>query len=266
MYKNVLQVLISTVSKSDVGFIKPIYKFHKDLPPTIVINQFNEIEVSNNEYENLEIVNSQTKGLSNSRNEALLHANAGIVVFTDDDVCFPNNAFQIVEKYHQTFQEYDIIIFKAATFANEPFRHYPDQIKQLNIKECAFVCSIEMTAKLESLKRTSLSFDGRFGLGSKFTSNEEWIFLSDAIKKGLKVLFVPEYIVQHEAYSSGTVYDRCKIQATGASLLRVYPSVGWIRLLAMMRHVPKMNLKNISKIQFVKYLFQGAYLYYRSSK
>ena len=62
---------------------------------------------------------------------------------------------------------------------------------------------MELVFKRESLTDTNLQFDENFGLGAKFFMGEEAIFVSDGIKKGLKIGFIPEKLLSHSQPSTG---------------------------------------------------------------
>jgi hypothetical protein len=56
---------------------------------------------------------------------------------------------------------------------------------------------------MKSIKSKGVLFDENFGLGSKFYMGEEAIFVSDAIKTGLNIGFVPKTILVHSDLSTG---------------------------------------------------------------
>ncbi len=84
------------------------------------------------------------------------------------------------------------------------------------------VVSFGITFRRESVKEAGVVFDERFGLGAKYVSGEENIFLKDCLNAGLKVIHVDEAIVQHEHESSGWVWDEVQVRTKVAVIWRLY--------------------------------------------
>lgn len=164
------------------------------------------------------------KGLSKSRNNALSHSCSTIGLICDDDVKYKPAYFETIKMYHQNYPDFDIIIFKIRTLNGEPdYRDY-----QLEIKEEKYIpnaSSIEISFKLKKIKSFRIKFDERFGAGNKFLiGSEERIFLHDCLKAGLKILYVPEYIVEHPFESTAksiSTYDNRRIRVTGGLDARI---------------------------------------------
>ena len=56
------------------------------------------------------------------------------------------------------------------------------------------IISCEISFKRTSIINNNLKFDENYGSGTKFNRGEEQIFLYEALKKGLKVLFINKQI------------------------------------------------------------------------
>jgi uncharacterized membrane protein len=166
----------------------------------------------------------QGKGLSKSRNNALSQSSAFVGLISDDDVKYKQSYFDTIVKYHQSYPNYDVIIFKIRTLEGEP--EYKDY--QLEIKEEKYIpraSSIEISFKLKKINGFKIRFDERFGAGKKFLiGSEERIFLHDCLKAGLKILYVPEYIVEHPYESTAKTlskYDNRRIRVIGGFDARI---------------------------------------------
>jgi hypothetical protein len=72
--------------------------------------------------------------------------------------------------------------------------------------------------------RAGISFDLTFGLGAKYPTGEEIIFLIDAYRAGLDIRFMPVPIVIHPKESSGSnLYKNDPlIKAKGAMFARIF--------------------------------------------
>jgi len=189
----------------------------------VVLNQGRKVD----DCIDLESLQLDSVGLSKSRNRALQHAlaeNVEVMLITDNDTSFHSEVIEILSKTFRDHPEADVICFKATTTDGDDFkRNYKNSVCDLDLYSSASVSSIEIAIRVKSLKGTKLTFDESFGLGSDYPSGEEYIFLTDAIKDGLKVVFVPEVIVSHPLESSGKDYDNSLLlKAKGAMLARVF--------------------------------------------
>src|SRR5699024_517025 len=93
--------------------------------------------------------------------------------------------------------------------------------QEIIMKERLFaVSTLEIVYNIEKINNLGVCFDERFGLGNELLiGSEETIFLEDCLKKNARVLYVPEYIVEHphDSYiKSIPKYDKRKNWVTGA--------------------------------------------------
>ncbi len=204
------------------------------------------------------IIPLPTKGLSLSRNTGLYAAISDYVLICDDDGVFEKNLFEILRNAIQKFPDAEIFSFQTKTPDGLPYKKYPPTSYQHSKRSAAKVSSIEILIKRSWLLQTKLKFDERFGLGSNFPTGEEFIFLSEAINSGAKVLFIPEYIVTHAAHSSGKHFTDTLIKSKGALFARTY---GWkypfVNLIFALKKYD--HYKNeVSFFKFLKLIFAGS--------
>lgn len=222
-----VDILISTYG-SGINFVPYILLEERDDVKYIVSHQYG-IE-SNllipNSLTRKDIIVSQIsgKGLTKSRNNAINLSQSFIGIFSDDDVKYTNLYIDTIIRYHKKYKDFDIILFKIKTPSGEPeYKTYENKIKEY--KKVPNVSSIEMTFKTNSIKQAGVKFDERFGAGNKFLiGSEERIFLHDCLKAGLKILYVPEYIVEHPFESTVKTiseYDNRRIRVTGGLDARI---------------------------------------------
>ena len=90
--------------------------------------------------------------------------------------------------------------------------------------------SIEITLKKDFFNQ--LSFDERFGLGTKFEDGENFIFLTEARKKQLKMWFVKKFISIHPPTSSSDDLTSERIlYARGAINTYKYGNLAYVLML-----------------------------------
>lgn len=171
---------------------------------------------------NIKVIQRYEKGLSKSRNCALNNIKEGICLVTDDDVEFPDGFDQRILAAYNILPNADIITFQAKTPEDDFFKSYKTTSHPHTLRSVAKVSSIELTFNAQSIINSNLRFDERFGLGAEFSTSEEYIFLTDAIKNKLKVYYCPQTIAIHPKESSGKVFDENMLIAKGAVIRRVY--------------------------------------------
>lgn len=217
----------------------------------LVINQYSceSIEKEN-------IFNFKEKGLSRSRNHALSKSQAEIVLISDDDIHYMENIENLILEAFKNHPDADIITFQIQTPEKQPYKQYKSTKFWHNTKTLMGVCSVEIAFRLSSISKHMLEFDEHFGLGTKFPTGEENIFLIDALKKGLKVLYLPLPIVIHPAESSGMHYDNIALtQAKGAMFYRIFGVLGYAISVLFAYKKYKESRHTLSK--FVTIMFQG---------
>lgn len=161
-------------------------------------------------------------GLSHSRNELIQASRGDILLFSDDDVSFVPGFRETIVRRHRQFPKAAVICFRFRGGGREKrlrsvtFRH--------NLLSAAKVSSIEISAKRSLLLESGCRFDPMFGLGSNSPSGEEYIFLTDCIKRRMMVIGVPDLIAEHLHESSGVAFYRTDtgIKAKGRMFRRVF--------------------------------------------
>lgn len=194
----------------------------------IIVNQGNrrgldEATVSGHP---VRMISVEERGLSRSRNLALELAEADICVIADDDVTFQPHYVEKIRLAYANYPEADIIVFQVPRVGNgQRDKTYAEHAAQLGRRGVLRVSSVEMTFRRQSMLRTDLTFDPRFGAGTPNLMGEESIFLLDALSKGLSVVYVPDQIATTDVSASSwfTEFDEAYFVARGAVFRRMSP-------------------------------------------
>ena len=178
-------VLIATMHNNDILNLIQDMNINTDC---IVVNQCNcdkeSVERFVFEGKNVILVDSPERGLSKSRNKALSLAERDydVIVFTDDDIEFSDNYKQLITEAYKDPKK-DAIVFNVRRANGSLNKKLGKPVNQISLFR---VCSVSITARVSSVG--SIRFDERFGAGSnKFILGEENIFVSDCLKKGMKI-------------------------------------------------------------------------------
>ena len=251
------QILIATMHEM---FFKNNIKVPADY---LVVNQYQEGQPSTDtSVKNL--YHFKEKGLSRSRNHALELTDADIVLLSDDDIHYLPSIEETIITAFNAHPEADIITFQIETPEGNPFRNYASKPFWHTKKSLLSVCSVEIAMRVKSINNIQLRFDESFGLGTDFPSGEENIFLTDALKKGLKILYLPYPIVIHPLESSGSSYDILAVtQAKGALFYRIFGILAYP--ISIIFAYKKYTHSSHTFLGFIKIMFEGI-KHYRSTK
>lgn len=153
------------------------------------------------------------RGLSGNRNHAM-DALAGwslrdddICILADDDVRYRNEYFDTVLSTFVRHPELSVAAFRIRTPDGQPeFKKYPVEafeLKSIPLTGGYYLSSVEIAFRFHAVK--GIRFDTDFGLGSDKwpEGGEEAVFLSDCLKRGLRMGYFPEDVVIHGYMSSG---------------------------------------------------------------
>ena len=163
----------------------------------LVVNQANveKTEEFNLDNNSIKVVTTNERGLSNSRNMLLKNANGDVLIFGDDDLFYLDGYDKIIEDAYKKYPNVDIICFRFTQELQKETRKQFSKPTKINLFRLSKIASVEITIKRESVIKKGIKFDTLLGLGAKFGSGEENAFLASALKKGLKILYLPYTIV-----------------------------------------------------------------------
>ena len=244
------KILISTV---DDKFMKRKY-----IPKCeyLLINQL--INKDNSDYKLSNVFSFKEKGLSKSRNKALELCDGDIALISDDDVEYVENLQEIIIRAFEENRDADIITFQVKIPDGKLFKENYKNFKFThNIKTIMRVSSIEIAFRINSIKEKNLQFDESFGLGTQYPTGEEAIFLYDAMRKGLKIIYLPIPIVYHPKESSGGMFKNnpILIKAKGAMFYRIFGIKSY--LISLLFACKKYKISNYSFFEFFSYMLEG---------
>ena len=200
-----LEVLVSTQNLKNDNAVEQLVKTMNISSKYLIVNQTldNNIEIKNKN-----VITKAEKGLSKSRNVAIKESKEDIILFADDDVIYNSDYRQIILETYDKYPKADIICFYVES------RNKKRKTKRMKTGKIGYiksmrVVSFEISCKRNSLLKNNLKFDENFGIGAKNNRGEEQVFLYEAIKKGLNIIFVNKKIgeVLQEESSWLSKYD-----------------------------------------------------------
>lgn len=234
----------------------------------LIINQTDNNNCFVDSDSNVKMLNTCTIGTSISRNLALENATGDICIFADDDIKYVPDYERILLDSFLEYPDADIITFQIKTPDGSLFKNnYMTSRRWHNQRTVLKCASIEIAFRRESVLNADLKLDLEFGLGSRYRIHDDVIFLSDALKKGLKILYLPIPIVIHPKESSGTMYNDFLITSKGAAFGRMYGEyIGYlIDVVYSMKKYHEYS-KNYSFISFLNLMIKGTQEFISSHK
>ena len=189
----------------------------------LLINQSvnNEIHTKDNKFR---ILSYNERGLSKSRNRAIENAIGDVCVIADDDVTYIDGYDQIIAEAFEKNKDVDIFTFQVNTPNGDKYKNYSEKKFYHNMKSVLKVSSIEIVFNRKKIINNDINFNEHFGLGAEFSSGEENIFLRECLRKGLKIMYIPEPIVIHDKESSGSLNKESVFLSKGALFKELF---GW---------------------------------------
>lgn len=186
-----IQVLISTMNRESLDFLDSM-----NLSSDVVVgnqNGNNHIKTYNKQFGSVLMICSDKRGLSNNRNTTLEHASGDICILADDDLLYEDNYVKIVEEKFKKHPQADIIVFNIKE--KIPKRYVINKEHWVGRFEYLKYSSVRIAFKRKSIIDSQIIFDAGFGAGAPVPMGEDNIFLHDCLKKKLRILACPDYLV-----------------------------------------------------------------------
>jgi glycosyltransferase involved in cell wall biosynthesis len=236
---NVLDV--AQLTDSRVRYIIVHQLFNNDLHE----KNFSDIDERIALREDIELIRVTCKGLSKSRNIALARSSAPYLLFADDDIQYLPDTIDVILQGFEDIPDADVITFRFADGKGAHQKSYPKGIMRHRAKSLFRVSSVEVALRREVVLGTNVRFDERFGLGSELPVSEENIFLTDLLKRGMKIFYYPADILIHPEVTSGNTWGKKHLIARGALFKRVFGLYGFPLLLVFLcRHGADISRQN----------------------
>jgi len=151
------------------------------------------------------IIQLSNIGVAKSRNAAIDSAQTKYLLFGDDDVTFKKEGIHKVIAYMDENPQISVIVAQAVDESGMLRKHYPVKTHSLGLTNSAKAATYEMVIRVSDVKTAGIRFDENFGAGAVNYLGDEYIFIVDCLRSGLKGKFLPIVIAEHPAHSSGNM-------------------------------------------------------------
>ena len=152
-------------------------------------------------------VELQSKGVAKSRNAVIDNATTEYLLFGDDDIEFKEESINSAITFLEANKEISILLLQAVDETGALRKSYPSLAHPLKLTNSAKAATYEMIIRTPDIKKASIRFDENFGAGAQNYLGDEYIFIADALRAGLKGLFLPIVIATHPTDSSVSFHN-----------------------------------------------------------
>lgn len=201
-----LEVLVATVDQTDLRLLSSM-NIRSDVRIT---NQADDCSllVSEHPWGRAEMLTLPDRGVGLNRNLGLMRSSADLCLFADDDVRYADDYASLVTRAFAERPEADVLLFNVLPDGSERSRRVIVTEQLLNRWTApAYSATFRIAVRRESVLRENVTFSLLFGGGARYSSGEDVLFVTDCIKRGLRVVAVPVTI--------GTVSDQSSTWFTG---------------------------------------------------
>jgi len=218
------ELIISTMHKNTEEVLEMLRQLSAQCNVLVVVQGDAEgYEELNQDGQIIRILFTREIGLSKSRNLALKYCSSKYGYIMDDDVVIDTNAIKRLVKKME-IDRTDLATCKYICKSGDSPKKYKKTEFVHTMLSAAKVSSIEICVNVDAIKFKDIKFDQRFGLGENLPSGEEYIFVTDCIKAGLKVKYYPIVTGVHPDLTSGLDFytDKNKTLAKREMFKRIF--------------------------------------------
>ena len=195
-----LEVLISALETEPALLVE---KMNLD-SSAVLINQCGkngEEEIVRNG-KTVRVISRAERGVGLSRNTALENAKEEIVLFSDEDIVYDEGyAGKITEAFEQN-KDADLLLFNVRV-SEERRTYWNEDRKKITRMNCGRYPAYSIAARREAVMSAGVKYSLLFGGGAKYSNGEDSLFLTDCLRKGLRIYAVPVEIGE-ETYREST--------------------------------------------------------------
>ena len=194
------------------------------------------------EREDVRVLHLEGKGVAKSRNAAIDNAHGEYLVFADDDIVFDLGSLDSITAHFEQC-ECSLVLGQAVDPDGVLRKKYPTEAQWLNRFNSGRAATYEMVIRVPVVKLQVIRFDENFGAGATNYLGDEYIFIVDLVKRGLKAHFLPVTMATHPTDSSGSGWGtREDLRARSVIFSRVFgPMAFVIRAAFIVRHRDKVS-------------------------
>lgn len=184
------EVLLATCKQDNIKKLLDKMNIDSDI---IVSNQTSDCSYEEFSYKNskVKVYNLNSVGVGLNRNNALMNANADIVLLADDDVIYEDNYKMLIINEFKKHPEADMIIFNMSNKHKKTKRKHVNKWTRVRKYNCLKYGTTKIAFKLNIIKEKNIYFSLLFGGGARYSCGEDSLFILESLRKGIKIYASP---------------------------------------------------------------------------
>lgn len=199
----------------------------------------------------IRIIQLETTGVAHSRNTAIEHAASEIILFADDDLDFETESYMCLRRRFARAATVDFVCGRLRNAEGGAFKPYQDDGAKVSKLNSGRVGTPELAIRTHVFRERGVKFDINFGAGSHFWLGDEYIFICDALRKGLSGVHISLHFGTHLTESSGILNRPESMRIRKAVLRRALSPFSWPYRLAFALKHRKRFTSFVSFLHFV---------------
>lgn len=242
-----LEILLATIHQTDDAVLDTM-----GVASDILVCNQNAKTTAYRQYKkrdyNVRWYDFQEKGVGLNRNSALLRATGDICLLADDDVEYVKDYEKIILDAFEKYPWADIILFNMRSGEGK-LKLEKNKIQRIHLHNCGKYGAEQLAFRRMSVIKNAISFNQLFGGGCMFSAGEDTMFIRNCIRKGLRVIAVPECILRLTECRPSTWfhgYNQKFFEDLGASYYCHYGAFAKLATLAQLIRKRKKWLKDYS--------------------
>lgn len=231
-----LQLLVATMSLTDIIGLCDKMHIASD---ALIINQSDCVKYECLFYHGykIECYTFAERGLSRSRNNALLRCTGEILCIADDDMVYTDTYREDIINEFQKHPEADALVFNVTALNDERSGKPIEKYARVGKRESREYGSVHIAIRKRALIGKNVYFNTLFGSGATYSCGEDTLFLKELIEKDLKLYKTPIRIASVDMSDSTWFkgYNEKYFKDKGALIEAAYPRCSY--LLAILQSV-----------------------------
>lgn len=249
-----VQLLVASIDQNDHSLLEKM-NVQSDV---IVGNQCNYNAIEQFDYNGFNAIylNFAERGVGLNRNNALMRATGDICLFADDDMVYLDNYSETIAKAFKENPEADVIVFNLIENNNE--RKQIAKKTRVGWFNYLRYGTARIAFKLKSVKENGIYFNQCFGGGTEHCHGEDNLFLTDCLKKGLKIIALPIQIakltdIRESTWNKG--FDEKYLRDQGV----LYKTISrrWWKLLCLQDAIRKHKAYGMSLVKAYSFMVKN---------
>lgn len=163
-----------------------------------------------------------SQGIARSRNEVINAAQRDFLWFADDDLEFDATGLQNLITAFENHPDAAVLAFQSANTDGSLRKAFGDKPSRIAKHNAGRYATFEIAIRPAIIRGAALAFDKNFGIGSRYSFGDEYVFLSDCIDAGLMCRYIPFVLAIHPALSTGFRKIPHRLRTEQAIFARVF--------------------------------------------